>query len=127
MAGVLHLPVTNGTPCPDANVCNGSETCTAGACVAGTPLVVDDGMLCTVDACDPASGVTHTPLPATDPCYLNLDNDGDGYSPNAGDCDDHNTAVHPGAPETCNGVDDNCNGSNILQYYGYLLYLRHLQ
>ncbi len=54
-----------------------------------------------------------------------LDADGDGYGtdvpvlacqPPAGyvdnhlDCDDHNNNIHPGAPEICNGVDDNCNG-----------------
>jgi hypothetical protein len=43
------------------------------------------------------------------------DADGDGFSPDGGacgpvDCDDTNPAVHPGAPEVCNGRDDNCNG-----------------
>ncbi len=28
----------------------------------------------------------------------------------AGDCSDQNAAVHPGASETCNGLDDDCNG-----------------
>ena len=37
------------------------------------------------------------------------DNDGDGYAPPQ-DCNDANPAVHPGAPELCNGIDDNCNG-----------------
>jgi putative metal-binding protein len=38
-----------------------------------------------------------------------LDDDGDGYLDCQGDCDDHNRSVHPGAPEICNGIDDNCN------------------
>jgi hypothetical protein len=33
-----------------------------------------------------------------------------GYVENAGDCDDSNAAVHPGATEVCNGGDDDCNG-----------------
>ncbi len=37
------------------------------------------------------------------------DKDGDGY-PLTVDCDDTNPAIHPGAVEVCNGVDDNCNG-----------------
>jgi hypothetical protein len=28
----------------------------------------------------------------------------------SGDCNDANAAIHPGAPELCNGVDDNCSG-----------------
>ncbi|MBI5607684.1 MAG: putative metal-binding motif-containing protein [Deltaproteobacteria bacterium] len=38
------------------------------------------------------------------------DMDSDGYTVNGGDCDDFNTAVHPGAQEICNDQDDNCNG-----------------
>jgi hypothetical protein len=28
----------------------------------------------------------------------------------SGDCDDENAAIHPGATEVCDGVDNNCNG-----------------
>ena len=42
-----------------------------------------------------------------------MDNDGDGYGPgclNRDDCDDDNPEVNPGAGESCNSNDDNCDG-----------------
>jgi hypothetical protein len=39
-----------------------------------------------------------------------VDADGDGVSTCEGDCDDTNSAVHFGAPEICDGVDNDCNG-----------------
>ncbi|MFH1466885.1 MAG: MopE-related protein [Pseudomonadota bacterium] len=56
--------------------------------------------------------------------YRDLDSDGwgdtstatadcgtpSGYIETDGDCDDSDGAVHPGADEYCNGVDDNCDG-----------------
>jgi len=33
-----------------------------------------------------------------------------GYAVQGGDCNDQDPAVHPGAVETCNVLDDNCNG-----------------
>jgi len=38
------------------------------------------------------------------------DGDADGLAEDQGDCDDGNPAVHPGALEACNGLDDDCNG-----------------
>lgn len=38
------------------------------------------------------------------------DDDDDGYTAEAGDCDDANPAVNPGADESCNGTDDDCDG-----------------
>jgi hypothetical protein len=56
--------------CADGNACNGPETCSAGACQAGTPPPVDDGNACTTDSCDPTLGVSHQPVPIDDsnPC-----------------------------------------------------------
>ena len=38
------------------------------------------------------------------------DVDGDGYSEEDGDCDDQDGSVSPGEEETCDGLDNNCNG-----------------
>ena len=40
-----------------------------------------------------------------------VDADGDGVTASAGDCDDSDAEVFPGAPERCNGVDDDCSGA----------------
>lgn len=36
------------------------------------------------------------------------DQDGDGWSPEGGDCDDSDASRFPGAEEWCNGADDDC-------------------
>ena len=44
---------------------------------------------------------------------LCVDEDSDGVFVNCGaslDCNDGDPSVHPGAPETCNSIDDNCSG-----------------
>jgi hypothetical protein len=72
VAGVSHVP-TDGL-CDDADLCNGAETCDAVLdCQAGTPPVVDDADACTVDSCDPASGVSHVPVNPDDGVSCTLD------------------------------------------------------
>ncbi|HQP34875.1 MAG TPA: MopE-related protein [Polyangiaceae bacterium] len=39
-----------------------------------------------------------------------VDQDADGYDVSV-DCDDTNKDVHPGQTESCNGIDDNCDGA----------------
>jgi hypothetical protein len=41
---------------------------------------------------------------------LSQDADHDGFRACAGDCNDASGAVHPGAVEQCNGLDDDCSG-----------------
>ena len=42
------------------------------------------------------------------PC---LDADGDGWTTCDGDCDDSRNVTYPGAPELCDGLDNNCYGT----------------
>jgi hypothetical protein len=64
--GVDALP---GTSCADDTLCNGDETCNGiGSCVPGAPPEVNDKNSCTVDACDPITGVSHDDLPDGTAC-----------------------------------------------------------
>jgi MYXO-CTERM domain-containing protein len=39
------------------------------------------------------------------------DLDGDGFTNCGGDCDESDRTIFPGAPETCDGVDEDCDGT----------------
>jgi len=72
-------------------------------------------LLLLLAACQPGAGSEKTPGSNTeeDACSVSpaaCDEDGDGYKPSQGDCDDSDSSVNPAQVETCNGRDDNCDG-----------------
>jgi len=80
------LPLCVGRA-PAAEVCNGVDDNCDGQIDEGFPDLDGDGV---ADCVDP-------------------DIDGDGW-PNEEDCAPRDPAIHPGATEVCDGVDNNCSG-----------------
>jgi hypothetical protein len=85
---------TVNADCNDGLFCNGTETCNAGSCQAGTAPNCNDGVSCTVDSCNES----------TDSC---------NNTPNNGLCDN---GLFCDGTETCNatlgcqaGTAPNCN------------------
>jgi hypothetical protein len=72
--GCRNLPVLDGTPCSDANACNGAERCQLGVCRPGVPPSCTDNNPCTNDLCEALTGCQHLPVTSgtscadTDPC-----------------------------------------------------------
>ncbi|MFO0762990.1 MAG: DNRLRE domain-containing protein [Byssovorax sp.] len=78
-----------GAVCGDGDICNGDEVCNAGVCDRGAPLDCDDGVACTVDSCDPASGCFSDPGPCQTPtCDDGIQNGSEtGIDCGGPDCD----------------------------------------
>ncbi len=111
VAGCGGRACTGPSDCDDGNFCNGAETCDAtSVCRTGMAPSCDDGDPCTDGTCmgtAPGACMQRT-----------RDADGDGHGAAtcpalggvpADDCNDAVATAFPGAPETCNGADDDCN------------------
>lgn len=134
VAGGVAVCAANGSAFESPAACPAGSGCRAGACVAdvcAADATCDDGAFCNgPERCMPSAGTADSrgcvagaaPCPtgticvapemrcATD-CAVGGDADSDTHPATAcggDDCDDTNAAVHPGAPELCNSVDDNC-------------------
>jgi cysteine-rich repeat protein len=102
---VSHEPLT-GTSCADGDSCNGAEVCQAGTCSPGTPTPIDDDNACTIDACDPGTGLaTHTPThdgtQCCDPADGSLTAIDDGVACTDDLCDPATGAVTHDTPVGC--------------------------
>ncbi len=102
------LACTDDASCDDGAYCNGEERCVDRVCVAGAPIVCDDGIECTVDACSESRRACAS---------LPVDADGDGFGAvgcaDGNDCDDADPRRFPGNAETCDAVDDDCDPSTM--------------
>ncbi len=103
VGGAWGTCVGNVNPTPE--VCNGIDDDCNGT--------VDNGVTvtCYVDADSDGYGAGTAVQRCPDTSRTTFGNCPSGYSNVAGDCVDSNATVHPGASESCNGVDDNCNGT----------------
>jgi hypothetical protein len=104
-----HTPAA-GSCDDDGNLCNGDRTCSGGVCQQpGPPVVCNDNDLCTVDTCNPNTGLcTFTP---TAGCCTTAGQCGDGDACTLDSCNASNTCDHTAI--TCNDNDpcttDACN------------------
>jgi Putative metal-binding motif len=106
MAGTLLMAGPLLTACGDGYNSQGAD---AAPIPCTDSVSCDDGDPCTDDLCDSDTGYCRNPP---------RDADGDGMGDTACggfDCDDGDPEVYAGAPERCNGIDDDCDGEVPLE------------
>ncbi len=128
-------PMPEGLMCDDGDPCTTEDRCVAGLC-AGPTTLCDDGLDCTLDACE-AGTCTYLPAPRTcatdegcipvgspspgDPCSLCIATDQLGAAPGSEgqpceddgipcteDRCDEGVCVHADLPGTCHGPTGGC-------------------
>jgi len=129
VTGVQHDPVPAGTDCDDGNACDGGAVCDgAGICQTGSTPNIDDQNPCTIDSCDPITGITHeiapegTACPDWDICNGDelCDATGaclDGTPPSSGPCLTDGPIARFSTSQEFN-VTDLTDGASIVSYEG---------
>lgn len=106
-------PCSASAECDDGKACNGVEQCTGGKCAPGTPVQCSNP--------DPAGCDAACVEPSGSCVVKKRDGDADGHDsicpadPGGDDCDDGDATVYPGAPDGCDGKDNDCDGKDDLQ------------
>ena len=111
--GECGVPVQNGAPCGDGDPCNGGEACQDGVCISSGPVECqDDGDPCTVDTCDPATGLCGVPAENGTPCEDgdlcttgDTCHEGSCQQGSAKQCDDDS---NPCTEDVCNSATGQC-------------------
>ncbi|MBI5741954.1 MAG: cadherin-like domain-containing protein [Nitrospirae bacterium] len=105
-AGVCDLDADCNIDLNDINVITAAINTAASP---GDPRDIDkNGRITVLDARKCVVLCTKSRCAIVAPNCVVEDIDHDGFTTAQGDCNDNDPAVYPGAPEVCNGIDDNC-------------------